>query len=61
LGVAATIVSHLLEWKRPSLTSGLFRLPAAVRWAAYLVMLAAVILFGAGGTDIVGGFIYAQF
>lgn len=61
LGVAVTVVSHLLEWKRPQLTTGLYKIPIAVRWGAYLIMLFAVILFAAGGTDIVGGFIYAKF
>lgn len=61
LGIAATVVSHLLEWKRASLTVGLYKLPIIIRWGAYLVMLFAIILFAAGGTDIVGGFIYAQF
>jgi alginate O-acetyltransferase complex protein AlgI len=61
LGVVITTASHLLEWKRPALTSGLYRLPIAVRWGGYIVMLFAIILFSAGGTDIVGGFIYAQF
>ncbi len=61
LGILATALSHLLEWKRDFLTRGLFLLPLALRWAAYLLMLFAIILFAAGGTDILGGFIYAQF
>lgn len=61
LGIGVTVVSHLLEWKRAAFLACLSKAHTAPRWGVYLILLFAVILFAAGGTNIVGGFIYAQF
>lgn len=61
LGLMATMVSHLLEWRRPSLESGLSRMPLLVRWGFLQLMLFSVILFASQSADLVGGFIYARF
>lgn len=61
LGILAAVLSHLLDWKRPSLADGLDKMPLALRWGILQLMVLAMILFAAQGADMVGGFIYARF
>lgn len=58
--VAATAVSHVFDLKRDEALLRAASLPAAARYAVYLVVIYVLILGGVHGSA-VGGFIYANF
>ena len=61
LSIIVSILSQKIELSRDRYAAKFAAAPAVLRCLCYYVLIFAVILFAAANSDLIGGFIYAQF